>query len=302
MNDATCPIGRAGRAGRRPWTHRSRLRSVAVITVLVVLVSACNPVFGDDAGEVRRYVMSRSSDLSYLYAGNMDALTVLNAAPFPAGNIREFFWDTDTPYTADQQTCMTWQTTADSSDTTNVDTQPGMALRIAPGPDGKGLRAISIDQNVWAAATWVIWVLLWESDGTDTRDGTDHTFTGHVSFDASAVVGKRRRQDGVLQSSMAPPPWHVCARTLGDDLTFKIWTGTNPEPAWDDPIHTFTTTLPADWNQSGYSGGYIGHLGENSTATFTDFSTFPTCLAPDLIDTPRCQTALDSLTTDDPGT
>lgn len=295
MNDPTTEMS-IERSTSTPPRGRARRRATTfgAIATMVLVLAACIPVFGDDTGGVRRYVMSRYSDASYLYDGDMADLTVLDVAPFTDGNVREFFWDTKHPYLADQQTCMNWETIAKSGSET---TQPGLAMRIAPnGPDGKGLKAISINENIWSAAVWVIKVLLWESDGTDTRDGSDHSFVGAASFDASAIVGKMWMDNGVLHSTLIRAPWHICARTQGLQVTVKLWTGTNPEPAWDDPVHVFTSVLPEGWDYPGYSGGYLGHLAANQTATFSGFSTTPLCLVPDMTGTPYCQALLDAAT------
>lgn len=72
----------------------------------------------------------------------------------------------------------------------------------------------------------------------------------------SDVVGK------VVGSTttMRPPPWHVCARAIDDQVSFKIWTGDNPEPTWDDLVAARNATVPAEWVYSGYTGGYAGHI------------------------------------------
>ncbi len=271
-------------APHRPSRGRRLTAVLGAVTAMVVL-AACNPIFGDDAGPVNRYIMSRTIGDGYHYVETPTGLTVLAPAPLVDVNIREFFWDHTDPYVADQQTCMTWETTT-SGGAGMV--QQGLGMRIAPRADGTGLRAIAINQNIWAAATWIIYVNLWESTGADTRDGTDFTYSSAATFDVSPVVGKRwLDDDGVLQSSFIGAPWHVCARLHGSDVTFKIWTGTNPEPAWDDPVHVFSGTLPPGWDQRGYSGGYIGHLPENTTATFSGFSTIPLCLVPDTVECPE---------------
>jgi len=268
----------------------SRRGLLGVIMIAGLAATACTPVFGTAAGPIRHGTLYSDSGNQYSYT--VDDSTVTATPPTPADpSIREAFWRTDTPYYADQQTCITWHTTAGSQG--GDPAQPGLAMRIAPtGADGKGIKAITVTENVWYAAIWIFNVHIWDT----TNTASPFTLVGQ--FDLSSLVGKLWIDDnGVLQSTIVPPPWYVCARTQGDQFTFKVWTGSNPEPAWNDPTHVFTTTLPDGWDHPGYSGGYIGHLHQGQSATFSDLATMPLCLAPDMVDTPHCQDLLDTTTT-----
>ena len=71
---------------------------------------------------------------------------------------------------------------------------------------------------------------------------------------------------------MVPPPWHVCARAVDDKISFKVWTGDNPEPSWDDPIAARTSIVPPEWVYSGYTGGYQGHIGPGQSQVVDGFT------------------------------
>ncbi len=270
---------------RRP----PRRHSIGLLTLAVVLTAtACNPIFGETNGPVQRAVMTTGSGLTYDYSGDRTTVTAVTPGAFPDGNVREIFWHTEDPFYANQQTCLTWETLATSQPGGLL--QPGIATRIAPTPDGTGVRAITVTQNIWYAGVWIVNVHTWDS----TRPG--NPYSKIVSFDLSALVGRIWYDDqGVLHWDLKEGPWRVCTRTWGDQFSFKIWTLDEPEPAWDDTDHVFSTTLPEGWTYPGYAGGYIGHLREGQTATFGDFTTTPTCLAPDMIDTPACQALLSEL-------
>ena len=247
--------------------------------------AACNPVFGSSDGPVRRATLYSDSGRTNTYTGDDTAVVAIGPAPEDS-SVREVFWRTDTPYYDDQQSCITWNATAASEldPELNVLMQPGLAMRIAPtGAEGDEFKAVTVTENVWMYGVWLFNVHVWDT----TASGSP--FSVVETFDLSSIVGVWGNVDGEFVSLMVPPPWHVCGRTLGDQFQFKVWTGTDPEPAWNDPTHVFTTTLPAGWDHPGYSGGYIGHLHDGQTGQFSGFTSGPLCLAPDMIDTTHCQ-------------
>ncbi len=273
--------------------RRVRVRVSASLLLIVLVAGACNPIFGDESGPVRHTTLTAPDGSRYAFIGDDDVVTATAPAPFPNGNVREFFWNTDHPYYADQESCVTWN---DVSTKENGDiTQPGLAMRIAPtGEDGTGIKGITINQNIYAHAYWVMWVNTWYAPPGTPANVAENT--GIESFDLNSIV-RETVPDGAGGTVRAyiPAPWYVCARTRGLQLTFKFWTHREPEPGWDDPTHVFETTLPEGWDHAGYSGGYIGHLLENRTATFSGFTTAPLCLVPDMVDTPECRAALNDV-------
>jgi hypothetical protein len=138
--------------------------------------------------------------------------------------------------------------------------QPGIALRIAT--NGTVTKAISIAQNVWAGATWVFWVQMWDT-------GSEPRMHATVEFDARHLLVHAKAGN---PASVAPPPWHVCARVVSRRLDFKIWTGRTAEPTYADPTHAFHTLLPAGWVYAGYTGNYAGHLHPGTSVRFTGFA------------------------------
>ncbi len=273
-------------------THRrQKLGLLGIVVAVGLIASACtSPVFGTAAGPIRHGTLYSDSGNQYTFTA--DDSTVTAAAPSPSDpSIREAFWRTETPYYDDQQACITWFTNAASPGGEPV--QPGLAMRIAPtGTDGKGIKAVTVTENVWSYGVWIFNVHTWDT----TKSGSPFTLVGQ--FDLwDLVITSTVDENGDTQLSLVPPPWHVCARTLGNQFTFKLWTGSNPEPAWDDPTHVFTTTLPDGWDYAGYSGGYIGHLHDGQSASFSAVTTMPLCLAPDMVNTPRCQELLGATST-----
>ncbi len=176
------------------------------------------------------------------------------------GNIREVFAFAGVPESVDHQTCAVWEDTAESSGSPRGNRQMGLALRVAPVRAGAGVKAITLTQNVYAGATWKFWVDVWW-----VEDPTDPEFHGVASFDLLRTVG--------TGATAVPPPWHVCARVRGDVFSFKLWTGSEPEPRWSDPARVFSTRLPPGWVYAGRPGGYLGHLGAGETAAFSDLRT-----------------------------
>lgn len=268
-----------------PTTRRrlfNRGTTGMVAGVLVLVLAGCNPHFGTTNGPVQHATINTKNGEIYHYS--LDGDTLIAAAPGTNewANVRELFWSEEDPYLADQQSCVTLVYPAGNQGGDTI--QSGLAMRIAPsGPDGQGVKAITVHQNIWSAALWIFWVDIWDSTWSP------YPYQGLQSFDVSGVVGKFWIENGEFNSTLKPGPWHLCARTQGLDLTFKIWTGTDPEPAWDDPVHVFATVLPSGWDHDGYSGGYIGHVRGGQSARFAGFSTVPLCLLPDKIDTVYCQ-------------
>jgi hypothetical protein len=181
------------------------------------------------------------------------ASTVLSAAPGNTdGNIRFVFVETDGPRLADQQTCATW------SDQSGPFNQQGVALRVSTdGPT----RAITVTKNVWGDISDVFNVHLWDT----SQPGGGLRLLGNPSL-ASALT---------VNGQLMPLPWRICARVVGDVLSFKVWPAGRSEPAWGDPTYSRTMQLPADAPKDGRPGWYGGHLYAGSRMTYTDLSAGP---------------------------
>lgn len=245
---------------------------------------------------MRHGTLTTTNGETYEYSG--DGNTILVTAPDTntGGSIREFYWQDDRPYYPDQESCMTWDTPTGTVGNDII--QPGLAMRIAPsGPDGTGVKGITVNENIWYSAVWIFWVNLWDSTDLESP------FTGLQSFDLSPVVGKYwLEDDGSIHSTLKLAPWHVCAQTQGLQFRFKVWTNDEAEPTWDDPVHVFSTILPDGWDYAGYSGGYAGHVMAGQTAVFSGQTAVPLCLAADMIATDYCQSLTTPTTTAPPST
>jgi hypothetical protein len=131
-------------------------------------------------------------------------------------------------------------------------------LRITQS--GSRIRAISVTKNVFYGATWIFNFHLW-----DTALSPAFTLIGATNLQSTLV------HNGVV----TPLPWSFCARVIGSKLEFKVWPVAEPlEPAWGDPTHGGSVTLPAGWSAPGKAGWYIGHIQPNTTAVFTNLSTY----------------------------
>lgn len=251
-----------------------RSRAMALLAMVGFVAAACNPVFGTPSGPVRHATLTSSSGGSYTYGGNGTKIAVTQKVPVDDDSIREVFWYPDTPYRSNQQACITWDTLAFGQPGGLV--QPGLAMRISPtGPDNKSIRAVTVTENIWAAGVWILNVHTWDSSVEA------NPFTKVAGFDISGIV--------TTQTRLVGAPWYVCARTEANRFTVKVWTARDPEPSWQDPTHVFTTTLPPGWNQSGYSGGYIGHLRKGQSAVLSGLSSTPLCEVPEMAGTPTCR-------------
>ena len=149
----------------------------------------------------------------------------------------------------DGQSCATW-----SAQPEKGNTQQGAALRITTNSTGVS-RAITVTKNIMFGATWMFNVHVWD---TSKRPAN----TGIGSADMRSVVRGK------------PLPWHLCARTRNNLLEMKVWTGSEPEPPWEDGSHTRSFRLASDWVYPGRTGWYIGHVPPGGSAGFTNLKTW----------------------------
>jgi hypothetical protein len=120
--------------------------------------------------------------------------------------------------------------------------QPGLALRVRDGRGGTA-QAITVTNNVFGQSRWVWNVHLWL-----------HPHVWRIaSVELPGALVRTTRE-------VAPLPWHLCARAIGSEVTFVVWTGDGPAPRWEDPIHGATVELPDGWAFEGRPGIYAGHL------------------------------------------
>jgi hypothetical protein len=205
--------------------------------------------------------LTSASGQDFDYAGSTHHLSAGAPADNTDENIREVFWPSDSTPRVDEEVCAVWDDTADSAGAPDGNRQMGLALRIAPATsDGRGLKAITLTQNVFRGATWIFWVDVW-----NVKDPAHPDFVGVKSFDLLRVVGFGGRA--------IAPPWHVCAQAQGATFRFRVWTDGETDPGWQDAQRVFTTRLPAGWDYPGLAGGYVGHLWASQTASMTNLVT-----------------------------
>jgi hypothetical protein len=182
------------------------------------------------------------------YDLGVDESGTLITASAPAantgGNTRWAFWRVADQASTDQQSCATWV-----NGDANSNQQQGAALRIRKV--GDVTRAITVTKNVW---------------------GPRSTFNVHV-MDSNGPVLTLLEQFPLSGFSPLPQyPWRMCARVIGDQVSFVVWPTDRPQPTWGDPAYGGTTTLPSGWDQPGIPGFYIGHLAPGESVGFTDIS------------------------------
>jgi hypothetical protein len=170
------------------------------------------------------------------------------------GNTRVAFWQLAGQDSVDQQTCSTWV------DAQSEMQQQGAALRVHSA-DGR-TTAITVTNNIFYFARWIFNVHVMNS-------ADSQPFHQLASFDLSEVF----RPGGRDTYTVPPYPWRMCARVVGDTLSFIVWPLTHAEPSWDDPRYGGSVRLPAGWGQAGRPGSYVGHLERGDSVGFTELET-----------------------------
>ncbi|HEY3723329.1 MAG TPA: hypothetical protein VGN59_08200 [Acidimicrobiia bacterium] len=233
-----------------------RYKAAAIIVSLVLVAAACEKVRVQTYGPTNtsssnQAVLTPDGPNNYRFVSvpaNMAVASIDSAG----GNLRQLFWPADNPLVPDSESCAIWG--AESGPLV----QQGAALRITQS--GSRIRAISVTKNVFYGATWIFNFHLW-----DTALSPAFTLIGATNLQSTLV------HNGVV----TPLPWSFCARVIGSKLEFKVWPVAEPlEPAWGDPTHGGSVTLPAGWSAPGKAGWYIGHIQPNTTAVFTNLSTY----------------------------
>jgi hypothetical protein len=132
--------------------------------------------------------------------------------------------------------------------------QQGAVLRVLR--QGSRVRAVTVTQNV-TFVQWTFNVHTWDTDRTDAP----HRLVGQVVM-----------KDTFFAGGIPPFPWHLCARAVGDVVSFKLWAGSAPEPRWGDTRAGGSVRLPTGWRFPGQTGWYVGHLKAGDHADFDDLS------------------------------
>ena len=156
----------------------------------------------------------------------------------------------DAATSVDQQACVTWDGPMANA------IQPGLTLRVHSTAQSN--RAIMITNNIYYS--W--------------RTGFNVHLAVSVADPILKQVGGVALPEAVGSDpfDMAPLPWRMCARAIGDQVELKVWQSAvlSEEPAWGDPDHTGVVTLPPDWVYAGRPGAYVGHLQPGESTSFSD--------------------------------
>jgi hypothetical protein len=113
-------------------------------------------------------------------------------------------------------------------------------------------------ENVAYFGYWEFNFDTWDSDNTSVP----YTQIGRVDLSSVVLVG----------NSYVPRPWSLCARTVGDQLQFVLWTGTNPRPPYGTPGAGGAVTIPSDYQEPGIAGWYLGHVQSGLSAGFDNLT------------------------------
>jgi hypothetical protein len=233
------------------------VRAVVIVMSLVLVAAACDKVrvqtYGPtNTSSTNKAVLTADGPDQYRFV-SVPASTAVGALDNSGGgNLRQAFWPADNPVVPDSESCAIWG--AQTGDLV----QQGAALRIRQ--DGNRIRAITVTKNIFYKATWIFNFHVW-----DSAQSPAFTIIGATDLSAELVHA------GVT----TPLPWHFCARVIDNKVEFKVWPVAEPlEPAWGDPTHGGSATLPAGWTAPGKAGWFIGHLQPHDTAVFTDLSTY----------------------------
>lgn len=230
-------------AGRRA----RRGAPLGAVALAIAVAGACNLIDPLDPSLEAGFLTTDGYDDYGITVVDGDAIS---SAPTTndGGNTRIAFWPAGAPQTGDHQSCTSW--TEDDHRT-----QQGIALRSRS--DAGRTTAITVTKNVWFGAYWIYNVHVMDSGNSDTP------FIKIASFD---VAGALFRPGGVV----APGPWRLCARTVGDTVSVKVWASDEAEPEWMDGVHGGGVLLPAGWDEPGAAGWYVGHLRPGASTTYVD--------------------------------
>lgn len=223
---------------------RGRNGLVALVA-LAMLLTACGSVFQPIDPAFQGQALTTQKNDTYSLTASGGIVTLAAPTTNQGGDTRAVFYPTGQTPLADEQSCATWSS--------GLVVQQGVTLRLRTV---NGVtRAVTVTKNIFDYSFWVFNVHVWDTS-------TPSRFTLLAQFDLSSVF----IQSGMLVAL----PWDVCARVVGNTLTFEAWVDGQPPPAWGDTTHGGSVTLPAAWNYPGYAGWYVGHLQPGGSATYTN--------------------------------
>jgi hypothetical protein len=241
--------------------------------VFVLAAAACEPAVEPIAPTLQAGILTSEGGDRYGLTVADGVVTASAPTSNQGGNTRVAFWQAADEWSVDQETCSTW---VDARSTLQ---QQGATLRVRSG-NGR-TTAITVTNNIYFLGRWIFNVHVMDSAAAQP-------FHQIGSFDLSEVF----RPGGPDTYTVPPYPWRMCARAVGDTVSFIVWPLTHEEPSWDDPRYGGSVTLPAAWGRAGYPGWYVGHLEPGDSVGFRDLTT--AAISPQAITPNRAQTEAQS--------
>jgi hypothetical protein len=209
------------------------------------------PKSGPSGLHLTVHTITHSGSASDVYAlsGSAQAVTAY-AGPSVDSNEREALWFRSSPVAQDEEACATW-------DSSPGITQDGVLLHMTQNAHGV-IHGIAVVDNIWEKAKWFI--NIYSIMGATGSAGPIGSI--QEGYDLSGILG------GSV-STMTPLPWHMCARTVGEQVEFVMWTGGTSKPPYGTPGSGGKVTIPSEYRGPGIAGWYIGHIPPGSTATMS---------------------------------
>jgi hypothetical protein len=194
--------------------------------------------------------ITRDGNDVYDLTSNGGVVTASAPATNVGGNTRIVFWRAGELDSFDQISCASW------IDAPAGIKQQGAVLRARTS--GGRTTAITVTQNIYYGAWWGFNIHVMDSAAAEP-------FHQIGSFELKEIFRPSEFE--------APPyPWRMCARVVGNVVSFIVWPTTHAKPAWDDARYGASVTLPSGWGAAGKPGWYMGHLEPGKWAGFADLS------------------------------
>lgn len=191
-----------------------------------------------------------TSDDTYTLTGSGTSVVAF-AGPQVDGNEREAIWYDNAPTAQNEEGC---ETINDSPGLT----QDGVMLHVNQGTSGV-VTGIAVDINIWMGAKWIVNIY---SVTGDTSDDGGAIGSIQGGYDMSPVLGG-------ASGPFTPYPWNLCARTVGNQVQFVIWTGAGSAPAFGSPGQSGSATIPDTYMNPGKVGWWLGHIPAGSNHTIS---------------------------------
>lgn len=237
--------------------RRGALAALAAVSVVAtsVIAPAARATAAPAPGSIRHKLLTPMGPKS-AFLGALPTIRVAAGARSKSSDRREVFYAATAPNITDSESCATW---ASESEGVEPTIQQGAAFRVRKA--GGRYRAITVTKNVVpkGMVRWVFNFHLWDT----SNRAAPYTQIGAVDLGRLLAPGG---------TPIAPLPWRFCARLIGSNLSFIVWLPDQPKPAWGDPLHGGSVTVPPGWEQPGKTGWFIGHLHQHETALLTNLT------------------------------